>query len=249
MAKKLTKAALAKRRDQLLAELNQLNLELGSTHGVDEDPDAGRRRAVPFRAAVLDALDDLGVLSYSRELLLYINALSGRGASATRFGALAKDEQAAFESRRPRSVYLCHGLTSDRGEAIKRLWARSDWPLEDRVVAPTTGRVQHLRVTIRLCEIAAAEGGAADPTMLKIIAADHARDLPGLRIKRGEFDLQTWRAVATEQLTKHAPGDHQRRLEAAERFRTLTAAEQLFGIAEREPLLSVPQGLGKSQHA
>src|SRR5260370_21641331 len=108
---------------------------------------------------VLDALDDLGWPPYSRELMLYLKARYGRNVTATRFGTLGSDEIKAFGNRAsaddsgaptegvrragPRPVWLCFGLTHDRGEAIKRLWARSDWQLERRGVGPPTQRPQH----------------------------------------------------------------------------------------------------------
>ena len=194
----------------------------------------------PLRAMVLDALDDLGWLAYSRELAMYLQARYGRDVAPTRFSSLTKDEVRAFESKRPRSVYLCHGLVHERGEAIKRLWGRSDWPLAQRVVAPTTGRVQHLKLTARLCELALTVGDtAADPDMLRFIAADHARDVPGVKVRKGEFPLEDWRTVALDVLAELEPRDEQLRESAAERLASLPEVQQLFGV-EEGPLFPLP---------
>jgi hypothetical protein len=202
--------------------------------------DATTRR--PFRGLVLDSLDDLNVLAYSRELTLYVQARYGRRVTSSRFGSLAADEQRTFTAGRPRSVYLTHALTAQRGEAIKRLWGRSDWPLEDRIVAPTTGRVQHLKVTAALARLAMDEPGG-DSGMLKILAADHARDLPGAKVRRGAFDLDEWRIIAEGLLTELEGRDHELRIAAATHLAaTLTAREQLFG-ADETTLFVVPDAV------
>jgi hypothetical protein len=185
------------------------------------------------RSVVLDALDDLQLPSYTRELAGYCKARYGRQIPPTRFGTLASDEMKAFLARsRPRSVWLAFALTYDRAEPIKRLWTRSDWPLDQRLVAPTTGRVQFLKMTARLCELAQ-EAGAADPEMMRIIAADHARDLPGVQFKRGTFDLDAWRSLALEHLSKLEPRDAELRHEAAAKWATkLRGANLLFGAPQ-----------------
>ena len=197
----------------------------------------------------LDALDDLGWPAYSRELMLYLRARYGRMVNSTRFGTLGSDEITAFGKRDlgnearalndgvrrpgPRAVWLCFSLTFDRGEAIKRLWARSDWSLERRIVAPTSGRIQHLKLTKRLAELALEAGEtAADPLSMKIIAADHARDLPGVTFRRGDFPLELWRDTAARMLEELEPRDHEARQKAARKLSQLPDRFQLFGIPD-----------------
>jgi hypothetical protein len=191
-------------------------------------------RGRPVRALILDSLEDLRWPSYTRELGLYCQARYGRAIPPTRFGTLATDEIKSYQrGRRPSTVWLCFGLTSNRAESIRRLWGRSDWPLEQRVVAPTTGRVQHLKLTARLCEIALEVADtAADPDMLRIIAADHARDLPGVKFRRGDFPLENWRDLARELLSKAEPTDEQARQDAAGSISRLPELHQLFGVFE-----------------
>lgn len=216
-------------RAALVDKLKAVDEEIKRTRratGVSAAP-----RGRPVRAVVLDALDDLGTLAYSRELTLYLKARFGREIPPTRFGSLATDEQEAFRNPRSRhSVYLCHALTSERFEAIKRLWGRSDWPMWRRIVAPTTLRVQHLEMTAKLCEVAATE--AADTEMMKIIAADHARDLPGVDFKRGVFPLEDWKDRALALLADLSPRDRELRENAAESLMKLGPHAQLFGAPE-----------------
>src|SRR5689334_18055796 len=138
------------------AELEELRRQVDKALSWHEEPASGRRVPVrPVRTVVLDTLDDLDWPTYTRELANYCRARYGREILPTRFGTLASDEMKSFRAaRRPQSVWLAFALTADRAEPIKRLCTRSDWPLERRIVAPTSGRVQFLKITARLCELA-----------------------------------------------------------------------------------------------
>ena len=207
---------------------------------------SARRQGRPLRAVVLDALEDIGWPTYSRELSQVSSAWFGRAIQPERFGSLGNDEvkafQRALEGSRVRSVWLCFALTHDRHQPIKRLWGRSDWPLEWRIVAPTSGRIQHLKLTASLCELAQREG-AANPEMMAIIAADHARDLPGVRVQRGRFELDAWRKIALELLDELEPRDAEARAESAARLRERGPFTQLFGVPEVEEIdVELPHG-------
>lgn len=191
----------------------------------------GSRR--PVRAMVLDVLEDTGMATYSREISQLLNALYGRSVPSSRFGALSADEANIHVSDRPRSVYLGHVLTAERFEPIKRLWIRSDWPLAERIMASGTSRTRHLRMTMKLCDLAEKYAEhAADPGMLKILAADHAADLPGIKVRRGEFPLRQWHATAADLLAELEPRDTEARAEAADRLADLAEHHQLFGIPQ-----------------
>ncbi len=191
--------------------------------------------AKPIREFVLDVLEDLGWPAYTREVSLYLAATVDRQIPPTRFGSLSADERKAFErGSATRPVWLCHGLTWNRGEGIKRLWARSDWPLAQRIVAPTTGRVQHLKITARLCDLALAAEQRREPEeqieRLRFLVADHARDVPGVAFKRGEFPLKAWRDVALDRLAELEPADAEARATAAEHLASrLSEPYLLFG--------------------
>lgn len=193
------------------------------------------------RDLVLDALDELGLPMYSQQLALFIRARFGREIPATRFGTLSVDEERAFARAARRSVWLGHGLTFDRAEPIKRVWGRSDWPLADRLVTPTWGRVQHLRLTARLAELAAqADEIAANPELLKFLAADYAQEL-GVKVTKGEFELDTWRSLALEQLQRVVDKDLPLVEQAAKTWRdVLSESESLFGRRARPDLVVVP---------
>lgn len=226
------------RIEQLEEQLRAAGVDVPAASGPASSPasrhpgpiDAAGSGKRPLRALVLDLLDDLGTSAYSREISQILEATTARKVPPTRFGALSADEERAFLSSRPRPVYLAHCLTYERAEPIKRLWARSDWPLSERLVGPTTGRVRHLRTTVRLCEMAAAaQARGQDATMLSILAADHASDVPGVRVKRGTFELDQWRAGALAALTELEPRDRQARAEAAAALSWMPEHHLLFG--------------------
>lgn len=236
-------------RDELLKMKRQLEQLLGgieaqllqtelleTTNGSDPKrgpkTEGGSKR--PVRELVLESLDELKWPAYTREITQYCSARFGRDIPASRYGPLVKDEMDAFRpgtSRRP--MWICFALTSDRHQGIKRLLCRSDWPLESRIFAPTSGRVQYLRMTARMCELAAKyETSAADPQMLRILAADHARDLPGVRLVKGRFDLDGWRTIALQQLEEIAERDEAARKASAERLFPKPELFKLFGMPD-----------------
>lgn len=242
-----------RRRLELLSELAEL--EAVDSHPTDAAPtpesmaisgNATRRAGRSMRDLVLDALDEIGITCYAQQLLLFIKARFGRELNPTRFGTLSVDEERAFARGASRPVWLCHGLTFDRAEPVKRLWGRSDWPLESRLVTPAFGRTQYLRAAAKFSELAMqADSLAADPNLLRYLAADHARDL-GVVVKHGEFRLEEWRDLALTQLTvleeKETSLLNRTALDLA---KTLDGAELLFGRKQKPVLFAVPQHDGK----
>ena len=73
---------------------------------------------------------------------------------------------------------------------------------------------------------------AANPEMLQIIAADHARDLVGVGFRRGEFPLEVWRDTALRLLAEVEHRDEELREEAAHRIASLPERYQLFGVPD-----------------
>jgi hypothetical protein len=187
-----------------------------------------------LRELVLDALEEIGFMTYGQQLAMYIKARFGRVITATRFGTLSVDEGKAYKRGSTRTVWLCHGLTHDRAEAVKRLWGRSDWDLARRIVTPAFGRAQYLRSIARFATLAMnADELAVDPDLLRFMAADHARDL-GVIIRRGSFELEQWRELAEKELALIAEKEAHAANTAMRVFsEQLSASEQLFGTATR----------------
>ena len=237
-------------RQRLRAKLAQIEAEL------DKAPAAVCRAKQRYskatgrsvREMLLDCLSDIGLMAYSQQVAIYAKGRYDRHIASTRFSSLSRDEENAARKNRTREVWLCHGLTFDRGEPIRRLWARSDWSLHERVVAPTTGRVLYLRMTARLAELAMRdEAVAANTEILKYLAADNARDL-GFPFKRGEFPLDDWRENALRQLEPLEEEDREARTESAERLALeLPPLAQLFGRPQKPVVL--PGGAATREEA
>jgi hypothetical protein len=206
---------------------------------------APRRQS--FRTVLLDGLQDLGYPTTSRTLGKFVAARFGRAIPATQFGTLAAQERRAFSRQGPesRSIWLCHGVRVDF-HPIKRILARSDWPLAWRIVAPTSGRVQFLRATERLCQLAMrAEDTAKDSGALMALALAHARDLPGVGVDDREPDFAKYAAVARNLLSELEPEDLRLRQEASVRLQGMPDGVQLFGVDR----FAEPEELDHQRHA
>jgi hypothetical protein len=196
-----------------------------------EAPEAPPR--LPLRQVLLDALDDLGYPVSSRTLGAYVQARTGRRVPANQFGRVAAQERMAFrrggEGARP--VWLSSGLAAEGFRPVKRIWGRSDWPEDVRVVAPTSARVQHLRATEALCRLAErAEEHAQDPGALRALALAHAADLPELGVGGDAPDFGRCAEAARALLDKYEAEDRRLRLEAAAHLATMPVEVRLFGV-------------------
>jgi hypothetical protein len=230
---------LERERKDLQERLSKIERELAgipaekNRRRIDVAPSPALRHSRSLREVVLDQLHAIGSMVYSQTISQVFRAQFDRDLPSTRFGTLSSDEQKAFDAGRAKAVSLCHGVTYDRGEAIKRLWARSDWPLEKRIVAPTTGRVLFLKIAAWLNTLAETPPAAwARRDLLEYLAADCARDL-GFNVRKGDRHFADWRAAAEDELTKAEPEDFQRRQEAAARLLARLRPRELhFGASE-----------------
>src|SRR5579863_1973662 len=241
---RLSKAQeIAAQMRQLQLELDSLNLSTGEKEEVlsgriaeasapRERPENATARR-PLRSArdqVLGVLADVGMPMLSRDIQQYSLTRYGAKIDATRFGSLRKAEMDAFERKSVRSVWLAYGLT-EKGESIKRLLARSDFPTQERVVGPYSGRLLFFATTARLCEIAIDEQDHIDDFEgYRIFVADHARDLPGIaNFKKGEFPFELWLNAAKAALSGIAERDLSDRNHIAMRLTMLSNKDRLFG--------------------
>jgi hypothetical protein len=196
----------------------------------------------PLRDVTLDMLQDAQCPLNSLLLVSVIRPLHGRTIPSTRFGTMSIDESTSFASSRTRPVYLCHGLTHDHGQVVKRFWARSDWPLAERIIGPMTGRILFLKGAAWTIKVASLvhkkQLAAVEPEKLNYVAADQARDA-GISVKRGDFPYEIWLQTIAEAIARHDTEDRAlREKAAAELSQRLTEREQLFGA--RACLVSLP---------
>ena len=189
-----------------------------------------RRRALALRNTIAMVAATFMWPLYVDELRGYLAAQYGISVAASRLERLVAGDVQAVHERMGSADGLCYCLTSAHFDPILRLVALASWPLEWRLVAPTTPRVQHLKITVAHCTLALnADAVATDPTALRFLAADHARGLPGVVVRRGEFDLESWRDIALAVLAPLEPHDAELRQEAADRLRSRPEISQFFG--------------------
>ena len=219
--------------ERRLAEIRQRRI----TQEEQERPELQKTR-LPLRVILLSQLQEAETPMNSLLLAQLLEARLSKKIPSTRFGTLSKDEEASFKSRRARPVYLCHSLSHDTGLPIKRYWCRSDWPLSKRIFSPISSRVAFLKSAIWVVGLATHSADAANPDLLKFLAADLARDA-GLLVKRGEFPFDEWLGFLRNSLEKFEKDDEVQRIEAAGTLeKKLNEAEQLFGAPPG--LISLP---------
>lgn len=188
--------------------------------------------------AVLEGLSALGCPVYGKELAVYLHALL---ATTRTFPTPARIERLMlsflnkYEIGRLRAVHpmLCPALTM-RGETIIRLITRSDWSLEWRLIAATTGHLRHLRITARLCDLILNERHRFnDLHPLLRLASSLARGLPGTIVKYEQYNLEEWRDLALELINRSSDEDQLMRLDAAARLLSGPNFNQLHGLTEK----------------
>ena len=206
---------------------------------VTKAQNANRTRRRPVREDVLDLLSDAEVPLNSLSIAKVLDVVKGRKVPSTRFGTLSSDEFRSWNSSRRRTLYLCHLLNVEDGAPLKRYWARSDWPLARRVFGPRTGSVSFLDTALWIIDLARRADEAHDPDRLRYLAADQARDA-GLKVRRGEFDLDAWHDALSTERERLAEADEAARVEGAERLADrLDGTELLYGA---RPTLEVIPG-------
>jgi hypothetical protein len=241
---RLTQAQeIAKQMRQLRLQLEALNLSKEEKAGlgvaassvhveseIQPPPKTPRRPLKSARDQVLAVLEEVGLPMLSRDIQQYSLTRYGVKIDPTRFGSLRKAEIDAYDRKSHRSVWLAYGLT-DKGEAVKRLLARSDFPLSERVVGPYSGRRLFFATTARLCGIALCERDhIEDFGTYSIFVADHARDLPGItNFQKGEFAFDRWLETANAALANIIMRDLQDRKHIAMRLTMLSEKDRLFG--------------------
>jgi hypothetical protein len=117
----------------------------------------------------------------------------------------------------------------------------SSWPLERRVLAATSPRVDHLRLTGRLAELAARLDGDVGARM-RDLAARYARTVPGALLGPEDADPSRIRAAVQAELGEIADADEQERRQAADRARRRLDDTMLLWGWDDRPGLQVVEG-------
>jgi hypothetical protein len=194
----------------------------------------GYRAALPVREQVARVLTLLGrpaTVSLIREVAA---ARYGDQIPGPRLASLRRDEHRSWRSAveavraSSRPVYVVPALTYDRLAPVRGLLALSSWPLELRLVAPASHRVDLLHAVDRLAgELAAAPEAAWVPELERLLWR-LASSVPGATDR--EMRPDTVRAAVEAELSRLVATDTAERAAAAERARAQLGEEQrLFG--------------------
>lgn len=199
------------------------------------------RAALPVREQVARALALLGRPAPVALIRDVAAARFGDAITGTRLASLRRDEQRSWRSAREsgyraaaRPVYIVPALTYDRMAAVRGVLALSSWPLEVRLVAPASRRVDLLHMVDRLAAELAEAGGAAWARHLRRLLWRLAGTVPGavdgVDLDRFGLDIDRLRAVVAAELAQIGDADAAERVDAARRARAqLGEEQQLFG--------------------
>ncbi len=159
-----------------------------------------------------------------------------------RLASLRRDEQRSWRSSHDdakqrsvaRPVYVVPALTYDRLAPVRGVLALSSWPLEVRLLAPASPRVDVLAVVERLATELAGQPDASWAPEVERLLWRLARTVPGAVEDRSDLsarlDTGQIRRAAEAELAQIADADAAERAAAARRARSqLDEEQQLFG--------------------
>jgi hypothetical protein len=217
------------RVDELIAEAAKVRSQVTRPVRSPGGTRTGIQRS-STRAQAVAALDDMGVPSPPREiaafhLVRFSVELDVRGLASVR-----RDERKAFERYGPTrpAPYLVPALDARYLQPVRGPLTLSTWPLEQRLLAATSPRVDHLRLTRRLAELTERLDGEPAARMLDL-SAHYAQTVPGALDGETANPGQIREAVDAE-LLQVVASDNEERAQAAERARQqLDDAALLWG--------------------
>jgi len=232
-------SALRSAHEEQIGRLDRLSLQIELVEGLlnADDGRAAERRTL--RQSVLSLLGLVGLPLNSGQVADLVEMLDGAPVRPERLGTLAADERKAFDRGKRRGPWLCHVLLpGDGGDvlAVRSTWARSDWPVEERVsVSTQSTRVLALRQAVRFCDL------AADPALpeaqRKLWAKAAVEEGAFLRLlPEGSSDLAALQQRANELLQPDLGSDTRARVGALAGLKGLDPKVALFGTsAASEP--------------
>jgi hypothetical protein len=212
-------AVLERRRNRLV---HQTLTEEGATL----DP------TLPIRDQVLTSLRMLTRPSAARLIVDVARARFGENLPPGRLASLRRDDERSYQ-RAPgsRPAYLVPALSHDRLAPVRGLVALSSWPLEVRIIAPASPRVDMLHALAALIDTSEKHKETAWARSLERILWRLARTVPDAVDPRSDLDLGRARNAVAVELAELADEDGAERLEAAARARgQLDDHGQLFGV-------------------
>lgn len=182
------------------------------------------------REQAITALAEMGVPSPPREIAEFHEARFSSALDARALASIRRDEAAAWH-RDPssRAAFLVPALDIRFFRAVRGPLTLSSWRLEQRLHGASSPRVDHLRLTVRLAELAERLDGESGQT-LTVMAARYAQTVPGAFDAGSVAEPRRIAEAASRELAILAPQDEEERASAAERAREqLGEAELVWG--------------------
>lgn len=205
------------------------------------------RSTLPVREQVARVLALLGRPTSVALIREVAGARFGDQIPGPRLASLRRDEHRSWRSATGassaraggRPVYVVPALTYDRLAPVRGLLALSSWPLEVRLVAPASHRVDLLHAVDRLASDLAANQDAAWAPEVERVLWRLAETVPGATAG-GRVTAEQVRTAVAAELAQIGEADTDERTGAARRARRqLDDEQQLFGAK-----LTVAQGQG-----
>ncbi|MFJ3490691.1 hypothetical protein [Leifsonia aquatica] len=187
------------------------------------------------RDLVIAALNVIGSPSPVKLVADVARALFSEQLDTSKLAATRRDERTSWEKAHDvpprataREAYIVPALSIDWYLPVRGIIALSSWDLPDRLMGPSSHRVNFLAGLLRLSErVGDSDGVSALDSLLRSLA----RTLPGASFET-TGDLAWVRRAASAELDQIAPRDLAERSAAGERAAHLLSPEEmLFGPA------------------
>lgn len=221
---------------RLLAELSVLERRRNRLvhRSIDSSPSYTTVRSL--RDQVIQALQLLGRPAALGLVNDVASARWGEPVPTRRMASLRRDEQTSYNSRPgARPVYVSAALSADRFAPIRGVLTLSSWPLEVRIVGPSSPRVDVLHNLRRLAEEVDV-GSSSDQVWvpaLERVVMRLARTVPTALREGGSVSVETdqVRQACDAELAVLEATDDDVRARAADRaLSQLGEDQQLFGV-------------------
>lgn len=222
--------------DQLLAQLAVLERRRNRlVHEIVTPESEAFERMPPLRDQVITVLRLLGRPSSIRVVGDVARARFGEAIQTSRIASLRRDEERSWiKAPGARPTYVVPPLSFDRFAPVRGLLALSAWPLETRIVAPASPRVDMLHALVRLAEELDRDQDAPWTGALERVVWRLASSVPdAVEIGHG-LNPRTIAQAARDELALLEPEDSGERRTAAERaVAHLDDQGRLFGTRLR----------------
>jgi hypothetical protein len=229
----------------LIAAESEVGPRSARTLRAVEDPPRGPAAQMPAREQVHQVLALLEVPAAPKLISAVHEAFFGPALTSSRLTSLRRDEERSWRNApHARAYYLCPALMAGSLSAARALLTISTWPLEQRIIGPSSTRVHYLTAALKIAQTSQRlldTGDDLAPAALELLEGFERILRPGHDSFTGSGDMTTGLQgicqAAQEELDQLGGEDLRDRKEAAGRARThLDEVSRLFGVS----LVSVP---------